>query len=98
MDSSNMAIEDMRERLLDAEAVLKLCNPSIKLSFKPIKKHTIFDKRNANVDWSESYTKLGGAATFDGVENWLKTTKQKYKVFTHTFTCSTHTCATDVFA
>ena len=37
-----MAIEDMRERLLDAEAVLKLCNPSIKLSFKPIKKHGRF--------------------------------------------------------
>ena len=31
-----MEIEDMHERLLDAQAVLKLCTPPIELSFKPI--------------------------------------------------------------
>ena len=39
MDLSNMEIEDMHERLLDAQAVLKVCTPPIELSFKPIKRH-----------------------------------------------------------
>ena len=65
MDLSNMEIEDMHERLLDAQAVLKLCTPPIELSFKPIEMHGRFHYliRRSH----ERQTRLS-AISFDTVE------------------------------
>ena len=38
---------------------------------------TAFDKRNENVDWSESYIRRGGAKTFGDVDGWIQRMKHQ---------------------
>ena len=40
--------------------------------------NSAFDERNANVDWSDSYVKLGGETLFRGVDGWSRQMKHKH--------------------